>query len=1293
MRVNEIKKFLIMFSRFKFREAAKTGDKRPRHDSETIEVIEPIDKSARFELDESDDESSVVLREDLVKYARKYSTKHFSDKAIKEKILTDFPVPNNLPKPPKLDIYIKELVNETVGKARTTRVDGYLLNIQQSIRTIMGPVAQLWSSVNEEKDSLEKEQGEDEEQEALRKAEIHKLGDISKTLDSVVALVGQATQRTSYYRRHLILESLLADNKQPKTMLNDWESALEENTSKYLFGDKFEEELCRSSKTKKKSKDIFKGLLKSGVTRPFRKGPLPTRGGRGQSSSSQTYSNNYRGGASNYSKNQRFQFSNYNSGYRGKRNSFYFREPHSTNRGCKFFKGASACKVSFCGRDPGGFSNSREDKALSSELECFDKRSGYFEYSSRVQGTLRDSASTEESSKEHSNERGKNVSCRQGGAISLRERGNKGNSVRGRKIFQFSFLSGEEGFWSKTSDKLKEVEFLHSLQPLQNGGTASVEGPVTRRGFYVQNRFKGRLLCGSSSLHLARVRLFQLERETLSICMPMFWACTGSFSVHQTNENSHFINSSFERKGNYLPRRHLIDGSIQGRAVGPKGYLNLSLEKSRLCFEYEKIGSGALSTNRVPGYCNRFNQDEGSSSRREDRKDKESLQGTPPAGGGHSARSSPIIGEVNSLSHSCSTSSLTLQGDSEVTDPIPLQRTFIRGQFNIESGSQGRNALVDSELRFKQRTGFALRTSSDGNSNRCLQIRLGSSVSGAACRGPVVRGGEEEAHKCVGTKSSAVGNIDFHREIKANICTPSDGQHLSVSLHSENGGHSKSRDECNQQGIVGISTQTWDHNYSRIPPWDIKRSSRQGIKEEGSKRMEAESKYLSENLPYEGSSRNRFVCLENNHPAREVLLLEARSQEPGDRCLPTELERSKGICLPSILPDREGVTKSSTGGSKRSSYNSSLAISALVSPSSSDVDKEPHLITKVSQSSKKPSGGITPTKPKQHSSTGGMDSLREDLFTEGVSKESAELILLSRRSGTSARYESAWRKFCGWCSGQQIDPFRCPLTSVLQFLTDQLKEGREYNTIAGYRSAISAFHKPIDGCSVGNHPRISALMKGIFNKKPPKPKYRFIWDVDLVLGHLEALAINDNLGKLTHKLVMLLALTSASRASEIWQLDLDYMIRMDSYYSFTLPHPTKVQKQGDLHTELKFYKFDDNKSLCVFRALDAYIEQTKSVRGKETKLLIATIQPHHKVVTSTVSRWLKEVIRDSGIEIKHFQGHSTRSASTSKALLNGASIEDIMHAAHWSNISTFQKFYNNSNNILVTDPFREAVLK
>ena len=37
-------------------------------------------------------------------------------------------------------------------------------------------------------------------------------------------------------------------------MFNNWESALADNTSKDLFGTKFKEETCKSSKKKKKKK-------------------------------------------------------------------------------------------------------------------------------------------------------------------------------------------------------------------------------------------------------------------------------------------------------------------------------------------------------------------------------------------------------------------------------------------------------------------------------------------------------------------------------------------------------------------------------------------------------------------------------------------------------------------------------------------------------------------------------------------------------------------------------------------------------------------------------------------------------------------------------------------------------------------------------------------------------------------------------------------------------------------------------------------------------------------------------
>ena len=178
-------------------------------------------------------------------------------------------------------------------------------------------------------------------------------------------------------------------------------------------------------------------------------------------------------------------------------------------------------------------------------------------------------------------------------------------------------------------------------------------------------------------------------------------------------------------------------------------------------------------------------------------------------------------------------------------------------------------------------------------------------------------------------------------------------------------------------------------------------------------------------------------------------------------------------------------------------------------------------------------------------------------------------------------------------------------------MTEQLHEGREYNTIGGYRPSISAFHNPIDGCKVGDCPRVSALVKGIFNLKPPKTRYLFIWDVNQVLNYLNNLTVGSNLKNFTYKLVMFLALTAASRASEITHLGIRYMVKSPLFYCFTLTNPTKVMKPGDSHPKIMFKGFEDNKNLCVCKALDDYLEKTASLRDGETNLLIAKIKPHH----------------------------------------------------------------------------------
>ena len=74
-------------------------------------------------------------------------------------------------------------------------------------------------------------------------------------------------------------------------------------------------------------------------------------------------------------------------------------------------------------------------------------------------------------------------------------------------------------------------------------------------------------------------------------------------------------------------------------------------------------------------------------------------------------------------------------------------------------------------------------------------------------------------------------------------------------------------------------------------------------------------------------------------------------------------------------------------------------------------------------------------------------------------------------------------------------------------------------------SAILAFHDPIGGTKVGNHPRISALMTGIFNQRPPQPRYTFTWDVETVLLYLRSQPEGQYFSDkgLTLKLVILLA--------------------------------------------------------------------------------------------------------------------------------------------------------------------------
>ena len=61
-----------------------------------------------------------------------------------------------------------------------------------------------------------------------------------------------------------------------------------------------------------------------------------------------------------------------------------------------------------------------------------------------------------------------------------------------------------------------------------------------------------------------------------------------------------------------------------------------------------------------------------------------------------------------------------------------------------------------------------------------------------------------------------------------------------------------------------------------------------------------------------------------------------------------------------------------------------------------------------------------------------------------------------------------------------------------------------YRTIGLHRSAISAYHVHVDDKPIGQHPLVCSLLSGIFNSRPPQPKYLFVWDVQEVLNFIKS---------------------------------------------------------------------------------------------------------------------------------------------------------------------------------------------
>ena len=438
--------------------------------------------------------------------------------------------------------------------------------------------------------------------------------------------------------------------------------------------------------------------------------------------------------------------------------------------------------------------------------------------------------------------------------------------------------------------------------------------------------------------------------------------------------------------------------------------------------------------------------------------------------------------------------------------------------------------------------------------------------------------------------------------------------------------------------------------------------------------MDVTGERISEVVQLVGD-KHRSLCSCLERPASDVRFVASSTGSVGSECLFSQLDRSSGLCVSTVCPYSSLPGEAQTGTSGPGSCLPPLALSGLVSAPVADVGglSSRSLVGFTSgplPDSRSPSSSAVRQIPSDR-----LEVVRRRFKDRGLSEDVITLLLGHNRDTTSATYQSAWNGWVDWNDKRDSDPLLPSLNIVLQYLTDLFNSGLAYSTINIHRSMLSSTLGPVEGNKIGEHPLVIQLLKGCFNLKPPQPRYKSLWDPDVVLRYFDSLGANVTLSlvALSRKLAILLALATVARVSEICSISFSSIKFSLTAVTFSFSKLKKAQKSGPLQSCV-LSRFDG--LCCPVACLESYIAATTDWRvANSDSLFLSVKQPHTPVGSSTLGRWIKLCLSDAGLDPGAFSAHSTRGAAASKAVKQGVPIESVLLSANWSKESTFRRFY------------------
>ena len=180
-----------------------------------------------------------------------------------------------------------------------------------------------------------------------------------------------------------------------------------------------------------------------------------------------------------------------------------------------------------------------------------------------------------------------------------------------------------------------------------------------------------------------------------------------------------------------------------------------------------------------------------------------------------------------------------------------------------------------------------------------------------------------------------------------------------------------------------------------------------------------------------------------------------------------------------------------------------MDFTVLVSKNDEYVDRLSLLLSQNQEDTNQPNSK-SPSDPSesQHAS---LQSIWIARTCPGLSTETKDIILQSRRTSTRSQYEVyllQWEKFCSKVS---VDPLSASISTVLKFLTELFNKGLIYSAINTARSVLRS-NLFVDGKPIEEHYMVVKFLKGVFNLRPKLLRTSYIWDTNVILKKLSNLS-------------------------------------------------------------------------------------------------------------------------------------------------------------------------------------------